>query len=377
MIKVIRIHCLTILSLMIVWQPALVVANPSAPIKIAAIFPLTGQAKEANVHAIEGVEIAINEINTTGGLLGKGVELIIVDNQSTPIGSKLAAERAVALGVSAIIGAGWSSHSLAVARVAERNNVPMISPHSTTPSLTSIGPNIFRICFSDEYQGVLIADFALTELQASRALVFVDLTSDYSLELSRVFKEHFREYGGLIVAELEYKISQMNYGQQVDMSRQLAADVVFLSGHDESGMIASMLQDAGVKAIPIGGDGWGVKNFFTLGGDRLQRGYYICHWSPFSQNPVSQAFIRKYGKTATITEPLVLSYDAVSVLAEAIKRAGTGDSRAVRNQITLMNDFPGVTGNLSFDEQGNAIRGACVSEIRNGKPFFMKNIQIQ
>lgn len=369
-------HFLIFLSLLLMWQPSLVAAV-GQPVRIAAIFALTGQAKEANVHAIKGVEIAINEINTAGGLLGQGVELVIVDNQSTPIGSKLAAERAVALGVSAIIGAGWSSHSLAVARVAEQNNIPMISPHSTTPPLTSIGPNIFRVCFSDEYQGVLIADFALTELQASRALVFVDLTSDYSLELSRVFNKHFREYGGEIVAELEYKSTQMDFERQVDRARRLAADVVLLSGHDESGLIAAKLQAAKVRAIPIGGDGWGVKSFFTLGGSQLQRGYYICHWSPLSQNPVSQAFMRKYGPTTTITEPLVLSYDAVSVLAEAIRLAGSGASQAVRRQLAKLDNYQGVTGNLSFDEQGNAIRGACVSEIRNGKPFFMKSFQVQ
>ena len=164
-------------------------------IKIGAIFALSGKATKSNKPCVLGVQLAVQEINIKGGVLGKKLELLLLDNNSTPIGSYLAAEKAAGAGVVAIIGSVWSSHSLAIAKVAEKHKIPMISPISTIPSLTSIGDHIFRVCYDDNFQGKMIAEFAFKELKARTALIFVDIASDFSLNITEYLAGPFSHLG--------------------------------------------------------------------------------------------------------------------------------------------------------------------------------------
>ena len=224
----------------------LATASPSAaePVKIAGIFALSGKAAQSNKPAILGTELAVAEINRAGGVLGQQVELLLLDNNSSPIGSHLAAEHAVDAGVTAIIGSLWSSHSLAIAKVAEKNRIPMIATSSTTPSLTAIGDHIFRVCYDDNFQGAVLARFAFEELKARTVLVFVDIASDFSLNLVEIFSRSFQSLGGKIVREIEYKTGNSDYLSQVQEALAFDADIVFLAGHNESGIIAEKLQEA-------------------------------------------------------------------------------------------------------------------------------------
>jgi len=353
--------------------PAPSPAASAEPIKIAGIFALTGKAKGSNNAAVLGTELAVREINLTGGVLGQPLELLLLDNSSSPIGSHLAAETAVRAKVTGIVGAVWSSHSLAIAKVAEKNQIPMISPISTIPSLTSIGDHIFRVCYDDNFQGKAIAEFAFKELKARTALVFVDLTSDFSLTLTDIFIRTFQGLGGRIVKEIEYKAREDDYIDQINEASGHDADIVLLSGHDESGAIAEKLQEAGMKAIPVGSDGWDVDSFFTLGGNKIRQGYFINHWTPSHANPLSRIFMKKYQNEGEIKASTALAYDAVNVLVTAIKRAGSTDSKAIRQNLHGLKGFKGITGDITFDAMGNATKKACVMEIRQGIPSFLKS----
>ena len=161
-----------------------------------------------------GTQLAVREINEAGGILGSKLELLLLDNQSTPIGSHLAAETAARSEVTAIIGSVWSSHSLAIANVAEKHKIPMISPISTVPSLTSIGDHIFRVCYDDNFQGRVAAEFAFKEQKARSALIFVDIASDFSLTCSS-FQTDFSIIGSTTVKEIEYKSGQPDYQSQI------------------------------------------------------------------------------------------------------------------------------------------------------------------
>jgi branched-chain amino acid transport system substrate-binding protein len=351
----------------------LFISSPATaePIKIGAIFALSGKAKDSNKAAVFGVRLAIREINREGGLLGEKLELILLDNDSTPIGSYLAAQKAATAGVAGIIGAVWSSHSLAIAKVAEKHKIPMISPISTIPSLTAIGPHIFRVCYDDNFQGRVIAEFAINKLKARKALIFVDLTSDFSLTIADIFAHTFEPLGGQIVKEIDYKAGQSDYRPQVQQALAYDPDVIFFSGHDESGAIIDKLQQAGVHGIPIGCDGWDVDSFFALGGNKVKRGYFVNHWTPKQTDPLSQAFIRKYASEGEIKASTSLAYDAVHVLAAAIKKAGSTDNAAILRALHGLRGFAGVTGKISFDAQGNATKRACMMEIRDGVPHYL------
>jgi branched-chain amino acid transport system substrate-binding protein len=354
--------------------PFPVKAQNSKPFNLAAIFSLTGQGASSNRSSVLGTRLAVNEINNNGGLLGHNLHLILLDNLSTPIGSSLAANEAVKAGVIGIIGAQWSSHSIAVANVAQRNKIPMISNFSTYPGLTDIGNYIFRVCYTDRFQGEVMARFARRELHASTAAVFVDLTSDYSLKLSDIFKNDFTKLGGKIVGEIEYKAKNANYNDLVVKAKADPSDVIFLSGHEESGMIAWKLQSAGIKSILLGGDGWSVESFFENGGRHLKTGYFCSHWSEDSDRKQTRDFVAKYKQLDDFGAGAALAYDAVMVLAQAIRTAGTTDGTKVAKTLLQMKPYEGVTGSIKFDKNGDPEKRAVIMKISNGKPEFLESL---
>lgn len=362
--------CGLALLVMLAMMPAL--AETGQPIVIGAVFALSGKAANSNRAAILGTRLAVRELNDKGGILGRPVELQIFDNASTPIGSHVAAEKAVAAGVAGIIGASWSSHSLAVAKVAARHHLPMISPISTIPSLTAIGDSIFRVCYNDDFQGSALARFAFTDLAATRALIFIDISSDFSISIARIFSRTFVGLGGTIVKEIEYKTGQQDYRPAIRQALGHKADVVFFSGYDESGYLAAALQDAGSMAIPLGSDGWAAASFFSSGGKRIARGYFIDHWLPDAADPRSREFVEKFRGEGSPVASTALAYDAVQVLAAAMEKAGSPDSGKVVEALSHLQNFKGVTGDITFTPGGDADKQACIAEIRTGTPHFLK-----
>lgn len=364
------IFCLVAIS----WLPVKVSAQSLDGIPIAAIFSLTGQAANSNHSSVVGTRIAVDEINARGGLLGHRLNLIVLDNMSTPIGASLAVNQAAAAGVAFIVGAAWSSHSLSIAEVAQSNRIPMISNLSSTPKLTRIGDYIFRVCFTDDFQGRIMAEFARYERDAQTAMLFVDLTSDYSLQLSSIFRQHFEAIGGTITAEIEYKARQSSYAQQIREAAEHAADVIFIAGHDESGIIANHLQMAGIRAVFVGGDGWADRSFFDMGGNQLTKAYYCSHWSPLSENPRSQEFVRLHGAKKEFDVGSALAYDAVMVAAAAIENASSFAHEDIQAALSKIRDYEGVTGTISFDDNGDPVKCGIIMEIENGATRYLKTL---
>ena len=343
-------------------------------VEIAAIYALTGEAAEANAPSVQGVRIGVDEINEHGGILGMKVDLKMLDNQSTPIGSHLAAQRAADSGAVAIIGAAWSSHSLPMAEVAQIRGIPMISSFSTHPQVTKTGNYVFRVCFTDDFQGAALARFAREDLKAATASIFVNLTSEYSIGLSQIFQKHFEQLGGKVVYVAEYKSKQKDFDQQIQGARKAQADLLFLSGHDESGLLAKQAQEKGVQSIAIGGDGWAEPSFMAKGGDQLKRAYYCSHWSEAIDSKPSRHFVARYKDLPNFGAGMALAYDAVMVLGEAIRRAGSPERSKIRNALAETHNFEGVTGLISFDGQGDPVKSVVIMEIREGKPVYLKTL---
>lgn len=368
-------YTLVCLALISAFAPGSVSALAEDTIHIAAIYALTGIAAEENSFSLDGVRTAVNEINEQGGVLGKKIKLSVFDNESTPIGSHLAAVKAADAGVAAIVGAEWSSHSIAAAKVAQSRRIPMILNISTLPSLTKIGDCIFRVCFTDDFLGNVMAEFAYNILKARTAVVFVDLTSDYSMGLTEVFRKRFEALGGRILLELEYKLKEKKFDGLILKTKKAHADTVFLSGYTESGLIAKMLQDAGVSSVPIGGDGWTSPTFLSKGGNKLKLGYCGSHWSEEVDTDASRLFVEKYKHLGNLTIGTALGYDAVRVLADAIRRAGSADRGGIRDALAKTRDFQGVTGNITFNADREPAKNAVIIEIRDGKPRYFKTFQ--
>ncbi len=357
---------------LILFAPSLGLANETT-IKIAAIYSLTGAAATSNAPSVLGVKSAVKKLNEQGGLLGKKIELLAIDNQSSPIGSNVAAEKAARLGAIAIIGCNWSSHSLAVAKVAQREGIPMISNISTHPHVTRIGNYIFRVCFTDIIQGKAMARVARTTLKAQTGVLFVNLNSDYGLVLSEQFKRYFEASGGSILSRLEYKDhSNLRHFQQlIDQVKKLKPDVVFIPGFVESGIIIREMSRTGITAIPLGGDGWGFDDFFKAGGSELKQGYYCTHWSRQDSSALSLEYLAHRQNKDAVWAAEILAVDAVNLLAHAIRKAGTTTNRSkIRQRLSQVRNFQGISGTISFDKNGDPIKDVIIVEIRNGSPLF-------
>lgn len=349
-------------------------ASASDSIKIAAIYAFSGPAAEANRSSVRGVRLAVDEINAAGGIAGRTIELLELDNQSSPIGSKVAADAAVKADVVAIIGAAYSSHSMAVAKVAQNHGIPMITNVSTNPAVTLVGDYIFRVCFNDIFQGRVMAEFARKEIKIDKVVTIYDMSSDYSIGIAATFEQTFSRLNGVVLARIPYKARQPNFRDIISLIHTVHPDGVFFAGHYESGRIIAEAIKNGMTAVPLGGDGWDEPIFYEMGGKYIKSGYYSTHWHQEIQTAASRRFVARYGKDGKLWSSTALAYDAVRLLADAMKRAGSTNRAAIRNQLARTRNFKGVTGSISFDENGDAIKSGVIMQIKDGVPVYLKQV---
>ncbi len=347
------------------------------PIRIAAIFSETGIAAPHNLPLINMTRLAVEHINSQGGLLGRPLQLLFLDNGSTPIGSALAAQKAIAENVTAVIGAHWSSHSLVMAPILQEAGVPMITPGSTNPEVT-LGKNyIFRACFIDSFQGLAMAKFAVHELHAKTAAVVANIDEDYSIMLGRFFGTAFKEAGGLVVSEIGYRGTATDFSAIIKEIAGKNPEVIYLPGYTrDSGLFIKQSGKMGLKAIFLGGDAWDEIEKYA--GVNIEGSFQSAPWHPevpFRESEkMKNIFAADCGKDIeNISAPL--AYDAVMLLAGAISRAGSLDRRAIRDALATTVDFPGATGQITYDANGDPQNKAIIIiEFRDGKRLFRKAI---
>jgi branched-chain amino acid transport system substrate-binding protein len=352
-------------------------AQAAEPLRIAAIFSQTGIAASHNAPLLTMTELAVAEINAHGGLLGRQLELVKLDNQSTPIGATMAAKKAVELGAIAVIGAHWSSHSLAMAPVLQKAGVPMISPGSTNPEVTRTGSYIFRACFLDSFQGMAMARFARDELKADTAVVLRNIDEAYSIMLADFFLDAFRKQGGTILADLEYRGNAIDFRTSISRIKELAPDIVYLPGYTrDSGLLIKQARGMGITAVFLGGDAWDEIEQYA--GSSIDGSYQSAPWHPEVPYQPSRELQRLYRRhfNAPITNlSAPLAYDAVNLLAEAIRRAGSTDRARVRDALANLENFEGATGTFSFDDNGDPEnKKVIIIRFQDGNRTFHKAI---
>jgi len=346
-------------------------------IKVAAIYAKTGEAAADNTLHYMGARYAVDELNQHGGVLGKKIELIEIDNQSTALGSRAAAQKAIDAGVVAVIGASYSSHSLAMAPLLQQAKIVMITPIATNPDVTLVGNYIFRACFIDSVLGEIDAEFALDDLKAKTAVVITNVSDKYSLGLSDFFAKKFTLLGGKIIGNAEYLDTTTDFSDILTKVKALQPDVVFLPGfYKDSGLLIKQARNMHLTTRFLGGDGWNDE-MYKYGGDAINGNYFSSHWDRLSTTAKSRAFVSRYeAKLGTITTPgTPLSYDSVYLLADAIRRANSTDPAKIRDALAATRDFEGVTGRISFDENRNPVgKPAIIFQFQNGKGVYIKTL---
>ena len=340
---------------------------------------LTGGIATFGISTRDGSQLAFDDVNAKGGVLGQKIKLLVEDDQSKPeeagtvVNKLIHQDHAIAM-----IGHVASSHSLAAAPICQAEKVPMISPASTNPRVTQVGNYIFRVCFLDTFQGAVMAKFALDTLKVKKVAILVDVRSDYSVGLQTFFGQAFKKLGGEIVAEQSFSQGDSDFRAQLTAIKASNPEAIYVPGYyTEVGTIVHQARELGITVPFLGSDGWDSPKLWEIGGTALNGCYFSNHYATDDPNPVVQKFVNDYkAKYKQLPDALAaLAYDAARILADAMQRAGSTDGEKVRNAIASTKDFPGVTGQISINEERNAIKTAVIVKVENGKYLLTETIK--
>jgi branched-chain amino acid transport system substrate-binding protein len=356
-----------------------VLTRAAEPIKIGEYASLTGKEAGFGQTSHHGVVLALEEINAAGGVLGRPLELAYEDNQTKSGESATAVKKLISRDkVVALIGEVSSGRSLEAAPIAQKAKIPMIAPAATNPKVTEVGNYIFRVCFIDPFQGTVMAKFAKTDLKAKKVAILSSVSNAYSLGLAKFFKETFVAGGGEIATEKNFSEGDKDFRAQLTAVKSSGADAIFVpSYYTEAALIARQARDLGITVPIFGGDGWEDEQLLSIGGEALNGCYYSTHFSAENTDPAVAKFVAKYKARWDNEVPgafSALGYDAVYVLADAIKRAGTTDGPKLRDALAATKNFPGASGVTTLDKNRNASKAATIIAIKNGKQEFFKTV---
>lgn len=347
-------------------------------IKVGEYASLTGSEATFGQSSHNGTQLAVDQLNAAGGVLGKKIDLITEDDQSQSGMPATVVRKLISSdGVVAVLGEVASSRSLEAAPICQEYKIPMISPASTNPKVTEVGDYIFRVCFIDPFQGTVMANFARKTLNLQRVAILKEVSSDYSLGLAKFFKEGFVADGGQIVAEEDYSHGDKDFSAQLTAIKAANPDGIFVPGYyTEVGLIVLQAKQLGINCPIFGGDGWESSSLVPIGGAALEGDYFSTHFSPDDTSPAVQDFVKAYQDRYHETPDAMaaLGYDSAMILADAIKRAGSTDGDKIRDALAATKDFHGVTGVISMDADRNASKPAVILTIKNGKFQYVKTI---
>ena len=343
-------------------------------IKVGANFELTGNVANYGNATIEGLQLAIDEANEAGGINGKKIELVSVDDKSEAAESINAATKLISDDdVKVIVGPATTGLVLAETQTATDAKVPIIAPCATSPEATvengKVKPYVFRSCFIDPQQGEVMATFAAKDLKAKTAVIYVDNSSDYSKNLAKVFKEKFEAAGGKVVMEEAFLQKDQDFKATLTKLKTANADVMFVPAYyEEVGKIVKQAREMGINSAILGTDGWDdTKVVDIAGADALNNTFFSTHYS--EKDAEVQGFIEAYKKKYNRAPNVfaALGYDAGKMLVDALKRAGSGDTEKIREALEATKDLKVGTGTISMDKNHNPIKTAVILEMKNGE----------
>lgn len=337
-------------------------AAPVKEVKVGVILPLTGATATFGQESLNGLKLALEQ----SGKQGPQLKMQVEDTQGTPAGAAAAVNKLISTDkVAVIIGEVASSNTIAASTAAQSAKIPLMTHASTNDSITIGKDFISRICFVDSFQGAVMAKFALGELKATTAAVLVDSDSDYSRGLRDSFVATFKQAGGKIDDKLVISYSQKDrdFKTQLMKLRRAKPDVVFIPGYyTQVGAILRQAKELKLKAKFLGTDGWDSPDLFKIAGDAASGHYVSSHFAADDTDPRVKAFVKEY-KARNKDNPgamAALGYDAGYFMKAAVKKAGSNDPLKIRDAISAMKDFDGITGKITLDNNRNAVKPAVI-----------------
>lgn len=338
-------------------------------IKIGAILPLTGSGAKYGQSAKNGIELALEEINESGGINGNIIKVIYEDSKLEPKEGISAIRKFLTIEkVPAIIGAMASSVTLAIAPIAEENKIVLLSPTSSSADITDAGDYIFRNTYSDIYEGGRMASYVYVHKKYHRVGI-LHINNDFGVGLSRNFTERFEELGGKVVITESYEQDATDFRSQLSKVEQTNPDAIYLVGYSEMGTILRQAKELRIETPFFSCILFEDPKILETAGEAADGVFYAFP----AYNPDSgsehiskfvQAFEKKYGKKPNIYA--ASSYDSMKILAKAMEQGGFS-SNGIKEALYSIKDFQGVTGKTSFDQNGDVTKPIGIKQVNNGE----------
>jgi len=350
---------------------------PQNEILIGEFGTFSSSAKESHelfgLPTHEGIELAISEKNSAGGIRGKKIRLIQADTRGEKEQTITAVTKLITQDkVHVLLGEVFSDLSLAAAPVAQSYQVPMVSPASTHPQITDIGNYIFRSCFVESFQGSVMAQFARDHLGLKKAIILRDRENQYSHTLANFFASDFKKLGGKILLDLTYSMKETDWGSLWKQISQQKTDLVFIPSYAKE--VKQIVQSAHRLSSSItflGGDGWDGIDIPEEKGKAFPSAFFSNHFSAEDKNEKAQDFVKKfeaaYGKSPGALA--ALGYDAAQIVFGALEKSQSFERGEIRKLLAETRNFEGATGIISFNKDRNAIKPAVILRVQPSKHF--------
>ncbi len=348
-------------------------------IKIGLITPLSGDVKTFGESVLNAFNIAVSEANASGGVAGMKVNPVVVDDKNDPTEAANAANLLInQWRVKAIVGSVTSKTTIPVSDLAQTYKVPTITPSATNPKVTVADGKrkdyMFRACYTDSFQGAVMAKFSRETLKAKTAAVLYDAGNDYSKGIAEVFRDTFAKLGGTVAAYESYGKDDVDFSALLTKVKAAGPDVLFLPDYyNKVGLIAKQVREKGLKATLVGPDGWDSPDLVKVAGAAIEGGYFSNHYSPEDTRPEVVAWVAKYkAKYGQTPDALgTLAYDATNLLFDAIRKANSDDPAKIKDALASIKGFKGVTGQFTIDKNGDPVKSAVILRMENGKQKFL------
>ncbi len=338
-------------------------------LKIGALLPLSGSTATYGINAKNGIALAVEEVDAAGGVNGRSIEIVYEDTQADPQIGSVGARKLIAVDdVPVIIGPMASPVTLAVAPIAEENHVVIFSPSSSAPAITTVGDYVFRDCLSDSYEGVVLAALAFDTLgELTAAILYIN--NDYGKGLAQVFEEEFTRLGGKVVALESFEQDTTDFNDQLGKIKEANPETIVLIGYAEMAEILKEARELGMEQQVLSSVMFDNPGILEKAGDAAE-GVLFTTWTPDPATPsvalqsFEVAYRQKYGSQPGIFA--AEAYDALNILAKVIQESSYS-ADAIKAALYGVRDYPGASGSISFDRNGDCTKPIFVKKVENGK----------